>query len=149
MRKLIGQILEVVATAEESQPLNLTQVVIARKSAIIKVAFARGIDQATISDKYIRQLGLDGTEDFDELLANWLLSGSQDLRNVLLERAESEDETVAIRQVFQLRTRKATIEKKDDKWLVQITLDLPLIGHSEIRVDAYSDALSWLVKNTK
>ena len=149
MRKLIGQILEVVATAEESQPLNLTQVVIARKSAIIKVAFARGIDQATISDKYIRQLGLDGTEDFDELLANWLLSGSQDLRNVLLERAESEDETIAIRQVFQLRTRKATIEKKDDKWLVQITLDLPLSGHSEIRVDAYSDALSWLVKNTK
>ncbi|MCI0871502.1 MAG: hypothetical protein J4O07_06780, partial [Chloroflexi bacterium] len=95
MRKLIGQILEVVATAEESQPLNLTQVVIARKSAIIKVAFARGIDQATISDKYIRQLGLDGTEDFDELLANWLLSGSQDLRNVLLERAKSEDETIA------------------------------------------------------
>ena len=149
MRELIGQILEVIATVEESRPQNRAAVDIARKSVVIKVAFAHGIDQRTVSDKYRRQLGLDGTKDFDDLLADWLLTGSYDLKTVLLERAESQDENVAIRQVFRWRIRRVTIKKEVDKWLVQIAPDVTSGTIVETRFDAYTDALDWIVKNTK
>ena len=149
MRKLIGQILEVVTKVQNAGPSNHTEVMIARKAAVIETAFDHGVDKNTTSNKFRRELGLDGTKDFDELLADWVLGGSQNLRDVLLERAGSEDESVAIRQVFRWRIRRITIEPKDDKWWVQIAPDAPSGALYETDFDAYSDALDWIVKNTK
>ena len=149
MRKLIGQILEVVTKVENARPLNLAEVRIARMDADVKVAFAYQVHKNTTSNKYRRELGLDGTQEFDELLADWVLMGSQNLRDVLLERVGSEDESVAIRQVFRWRARRITIELIDDKWRVQIVPDVTSGGNIETRFDAYPDALDWIVKNTK
>ena len=103
MRELIRQPLEVIAMVEKSRPKNHTDVNSGRISATLKVADAHGIDRRTVYDKYQRQL-LGGRENFGELLADWLLDGSRRLMQVLLNRAESDDETDAIQKVFRRPT---------------------------------------------
>ena len=58
-----------------------------RRKAVASVAKRRGIYNQSVLDKFIRQLQPDvrGAAHFDMLLEAWLLSDSDQLKNILLK----------------------------------------------------------------
>jgi hypothetical protein len=57
------------------------------------VARRRGIHPGTVSDKFRRQLqpDMNDTADFDHLVESWLAHGSDRLRQIMLQHADSSD----------------------------------------------------------
>jgi hypothetical protein len=104
MSKRIEEILEVVEEVRgrfESQP-GLRYITPARVEAVKSVARRRGIAYHTVNDKFRRQLEPDiaGVAEFDKLLEDWLVSGSLELRDILLKNAVDEGDISLINQFF-------------------------------------------------
>lgn len=89
MSKRIEEILDVVQEVREgfqNEPGG-PSVKDLRIQALYSVADRRGIQSTSVSNMFRRQLRpeVDGTAGFDRLLESWLVSGSDELANVLLK----------------------------------------------------------------
>ncbi|MNM32714.1 hypothetical protein D3C81_433110 [compost metagenome] len=73
-----------------------------RIRVVRRIAKERGVDYQTIADTYIRRLApdIEGTFAFDQLVQDWLASGSQSLRRILEKNALGRGDRARISSFF-------------------------------------------------
>ena len=85
----------------QAEPLRRVRVRVLRQ-----IAEQRGVDYQTIADAYIRRLApdIELTPAFDQLVEEWLASGSPKLRKVLEAHVLDRGDPVRIREFFAAAT---------------------------------------------
>ncbi|WP_180870397.1 hypothetical protein [Stenotrophomonas maltophilia] len=82
---------------EKPEPLRRVRVRVVRQ-----IAKQRGVDYQTIADAYIRRLApdIERTPAFDQLVEDWLASGSHSLQHILESHALDRGDPARISEFF-------------------------------------------------
>lgn len=103
MSQKIEDVLQVLAgirsgyRSDKPEPLRRVRVRVVRQ-----IAKQRGVDYQTIADAYIRRLApdIERTPAFDQLVEEWLASGSPSLQRILENHALDRGDPARIREFF-------------------------------------------------
>ena len=79
----IDEILEVLSRILQAAPQSPDSLREVRISVVKAVASNRDIETTTVSSKFRREIGLNGTLDFDRVVGQWLWHGSRELEESL------------------------------------------------------------------
>lgn len=116
MSQRIEEILSVIKIVKEkfTETTNPEQMIYYRKKATKKVADNNRIEKETIRDKYIRQLKpeINGTNEFDNKLYNYLKYQDFQLRNILLKHSVGNIDKANIEEFFKIEKRKGKGKKE-------------------------------------
>lgn len=103
IHKRVAELLEVLEFIWDAvQDLTITPELLreARIAAVTQVAQDRGIEPSTVSNKFRREIGLKGTEDFDRVVFAWLIQNSAELEQRMKLRSSPRNHPY-IEQFFQ------------------------------------------------
>lgn len=124
MSERISEILEVLRDISELYEPGMSKgkVSALRLEAMNRVAQRRKIQATTVSDKFRRRLrpAIDGTQQFDDVMYNWLNSRTLELQRALEKSAGDSDDRTRIHDFFE-----------DDPLRKQIDEDLAALREEE------------------
>lgn len=110
MSARISQILEVVeeVRSKHQSTSSLRPISEIRLDAVRSVAGRREITTNSVADKFIRQLApeVTSTSQFDSLLKEWLVDGSQRLRDIVMKHAVDEKDRQMVASAFHIAPTK-------------------------------------------
>ncbi len=102
MSRRIEEFVEVVRALRQSYEdgTGAESVSALRIDAMNVAAHERGVKPDTIRDKFVRQFGLNGVAEFDELLSSWLARRSDTLKQIALQHSTSPQDRDEIENAF-------------------------------------------------